>query len=137
MNRSVGGQSRKPDESRKHETCKRAQALRLPRVRPQMRADEQHRVVLQIASDAGQVGAHIDAERAQIIGRADPGAHQHRGRLERAGAENDLPRAEFAMLRRRRSPRRRSRVCPSNSSFETAAPVAIVRFGRARTAASR
>ncbi len=76
----------------------RAQALRLPRVRTQMRADEQHRMVLQIAPDARQVRAHIDAMLAQMIGGPDPGAHQHRGCLDRAGAEDDFACAEFALL---------------------------------------
>ena len=51
----------------------------LARLRPQMRADEKYRVVLQILSDPWQIGAHLDAERTQVGRRPNTGAHQQRG----------------------------------------------------------
>ena len=65
------------------------------RVRPQMRADEQHRMVLQVLPDARQIGANLNAKRAQMCRRTDPGAHQQRRRLDCAATQNDLASTEF------------------------------------------
>ena len=63
----------------------RSHCRRLAGVAPQMGGDEQQRVVLQVAADAGQVGDHVDAEGLEIGGRADAGAQQHGRRMEAAG----------------------------------------------------
>ncbi len=52
-------------------------------------------VVHQPGADSRQVGADLDAERAQIARRADAGAQQMRRRVDRAGAEDHLAGAEF------------------------------------------
>ena len=64
----------------------RPQRRRLARTAAQMRADENDRMVLQIAADAGQIGDDVDAERAQLRRRADAGAQQKRRRMNGAGA---------------------------------------------------
>ena len=62
----------------------------LARAAPQMRRDEQKRMVLQIAPDAAQVGNDINAEPAQFVRGADPGAQQKCRRMNGAGAQRDL-----------------------------------------------
>ena len=51
---------------------------------------DQHReMVLQVLADR-QIDHRLDADRAQMIGRADAGQHQDLRRVERAAAEDDL-----------------------------------------------
>ena len=51
------------------------------------------RVVVQVGADAGQVGPHLEAERAQVVGRADAGQQQQLGRADHAAADDHVPRA--------------------------------------------
>ncbi len=54
------------------------------------REHDQHReMVLQIFADR-QIGDRLDADRAQMIGRADAGQHQQLRRIERAAAQDHL-----------------------------------------------
>ena len=46
-------------------------------------------MVLQVFPDR-QIGHRLDADRAQMIGRADAGQHQQLRRIERAAAQDDL-----------------------------------------------
>ena len=50
-----------------------------------MGGEEQERVILQVLPDARQVDDDRDAEPLKIGRRSDPGAHQERGRVQRAG----------------------------------------------------
>ena len=61
-----------------------------------MRAHENNRMVLQIAANAGQIGHHLDAERAQLRRRADPGTQQEGRRVNGAGANNDFAALDIA-----------------------------------------
>ena len=58
-------------------------------VEPSLRLHEgrhrYRRVVHQPLSDAGEIGAHLDPEIAQLAGRADAGAQQMRRRMDRSG----------------------------------------------------
>ena len=47
-------------------------------------------MVLQVAADAGDVEQRPDAERAEVIGRADARQHQQLRRVHRAAAQDDL-----------------------------------------------
>ena len=68
-------------------------------------------VVLQVAADGGLVEAHVDAERAQLVGRADAREHQQLRRLVGAGGQDHLAlgleRGRHAVDAR---PRRRTRA---------------------------
>ena len=61
-----------------------------------MRAHENNRMVLQIAADAGQIGHHLDTERAQLRRRADAGTQQEGRRVNGAGANNDFVALDIA-----------------------------------------
>ena len=135
MQRSVFGQPGSPDERRKHDTCK----VRRPpagALRAQMRADEQHRMVLQVLSDAGQVGAHRDPERPQVRRRADPERISSVGDWMPPAAQDDLARHEFAGLAGHCG-FHAGRTSPSNTISEAVACCRMVRLRRARTSASR
>ena len=71
-----------------------ALAGRHARPRLEMGRDADARVFEKIAADARQVGHDLDAERAQMLCRADPGAQEQGGGMERAGGDNRLPRIE-------------------------------------------
>ncbi len=114
----------------------RAQRGRLPRAAAQMRADEDDRMVLQIAADAGQIGQNVDAERAQLGRRADAGAQQESRRVNGAGAYDDHPLGISLRAPSTVTVAPTTRF-PSRISPSTVAPVMIVRFLRARTLASR
>jgi hypothetical protein len=58
--------------------------------RMSQRADVQ--VVLQVLADARKVGDDIDAEPAQLRRRADSGQHQQLRGVDRAAADDDIPR---------------------------------------------
>ena len=65
-------------------------------LRDRLRRLVQHRrqrVVVQVGADAGQVGPHLEAERAQVVGRADAGQQQQLGRADHAAADDHVPRA--------------------------------------------
>ena len=60
------------------------------------RIHHQHReMILQILSDR-QIDDRLDADRTQMIGRADAGEHQHLRRVERAAAQDHLARRRCA-----------------------------------------
>ena len=48
------------------------------------------RVLLQIRANAGQIVHHLDAVRAQMVGRSNPGKHQELRRVDGSAAEDDL-----------------------------------------------
>jgi hypothetical protein len=48
------------------------------------------KVVLQLGSDARQVGDHVDAQRLEQRRRSEPGELQELRRVERAGGDDDL-----------------------------------------------
>ena len=52
--------------------------------------DPRVQVVLQVGADRGLVEAHLDAERAELVGRADAREHQQLRRLVGARAEDHL-----------------------------------------------
>ena len=57
---------------------------------------------MQVATDARDVAHDIDVEIGQLVGRADPGAQEQRGGVDRAGADDDLaPRQQILELPRR------------------------------------
>src|SRR5690606_304924 len=47
-------------------------------------------VILQVAADAGQVVDHLDAQLAQLVGRADAGEEHELRRVEGTTREHDL-----------------------------------------------
>jgi hypothetical protein len=53
-------------------------------------------VVLQVLAHAGQVVHHVDAERAQLVGRSDPRDLQQLGRVDGPAAEHHLARPHRA-----------------------------------------
>ncbi|HET9481616.1 MAG TPA: GMC family oxidoreductase N-terminal domain-containing protein, partial [Candidatus Polarisedimenticolia bacterium] len=53
--------------------------------------DGDGRMVPQLRADAGQVAAHLDSERFEVGGRADPGAQQDPRRGDGAGREHNPP----------------------------------------------
>ena len=62
-------------------------------------AEDEIRMILQVAADAGQVGVHGDALLLEFAARADARQHQQLRRLQRAGREYDFtPRAQRADL---------------------------------------
>ena len=62
------------------------------------RGERDRGVIHQALADAEQGAAHGDAEVAQVAGGADAGAHQVGGRVDGAGREDHLVRAEFPFL---------------------------------------
>ena len=48
-------------------------------------------MVLEVLSDSGQVGHRLDAQGAQLPGRADAGQHEQLRGADRARAHDDLP----------------------------------------------
>ena len=71
-----------------------ALAGRYARLWLEMGRDADARVFEKIAADARQVGHDLDAERAQMLRRADPGAQEQGGGMKRAGGDDRLPRIE-------------------------------------------
>ena len=98
-----------------------------------MRADEQHRMVLQVLSDARQVGAHRRSRATAVRRRTDPGAQQQRRRLDAAAAQDDFARAELARPAPATVAFTPTARLPSNTISEAVACCRIVRFWRART----
>ncbi len=47
-------------------------------------------MILQILSDAGQIGVNLDAVLLEMRGLADPGQHQDLRRTDGAGGQDDL-----------------------------------------------
>ncbi len=52
--------------------------------------DRREQVVVEVATDAGQVGDDVDAERAQLVGRADARGEQEARGPDRAAGDDDL-----------------------------------------------
>jgi hypothetical protein len=52
--------------------------------------DRRQQVVVEVAPDAGEVGHDVDAQRAQLVGRADARGEQQAGRADRAAGDDDL-----------------------------------------------
>jgi hypothetical protein len=50
-------------------------------------------VVVQVRAHPGQVGEHVEAETAQVVGRADAGEQQQLGRADHAAADDHVARA--------------------------------------------
>ena len=69
-------------------------AGRHARLRLEVCRDADARVLEKIAADARQIGHDLDAERAQMLRRADPSAKEQGGRMKRAGGDDRLPRIE-------------------------------------------
>ena len=74
-----------------------------------MGRDADARVFEKVAADARQVGHDLDAERAQMLRRADPGAQEQGGGMKRAGGDDRLPRIEADGLP---SAHRLNALCP-------------------------
>ncbi len=93
-------------------------------------------VVLEVLTDAGEVGHDRDAERAQVVRRADPGEHQQLRGVDRPAGkdhvtgEDPIRRPSSARPRATSTPMARD---PSNSTRLTNAPVRTMRFGRPMT----
>ena len=61
---------------------------------PEVDAETDQRVVLQVGAHAAAVGQHGDAVCAQVLAGADAGAHQQARRVQRAGGDDDLARVD-------------------------------------------
>src|SRR5262245_12139837 len=55
------------------------QCGRLPGLTPQMESNEEHRMVLQVAANAWQIGYYRNAELLKFTSRTNAGTHQHGG----------------------------------------------------------
>ena len=100
-------------------------------------AEDEIRMILQVAADAGQVGVHGDALLLEFAARADARQHQQLRRLQRAGREYDFtPRAGVRTSPRCRTSTPIARV-PSNRMRSTCACVSTVRLSRRPTCGSR
>ncbi len=49
-------------------------------------------MILQVPADAGQIGDHRHADRAEMLGGPDPGQHEELRGVDAAAAENHLAR---------------------------------------------
>ena len=47
-------------------------------------------MVLEVPTDTGEVDGDVDAEAVELVGRSDAREHQQLGRVEHAGAQDEL-----------------------------------------------
>src|SRR5215472_2189246 len=62
----------------------------LARIAPQVKADKEQRMVLQVGADTRTIDEHVDTDGLEMLCRSDAGLHEHGRRMDAASTEDHL-----------------------------------------------